>query len=686
MPIFKSIKFQFLTLGASVLIAAIGMRLSVGIPFVRDQVAQLVVEQQRSIASHVAREIDLSIRTRQNVINDMATDLPLKLLNQPNKLSQWFSERHRANPLFSGLLLVSADGHSLLSEYPLLTPPKVVNFGTADWFRQAIAQKHAVLGKPMRLRAAGPPLIAMATPIYDHQGRLRAVLTGLALLDAPGFLDSMQTFHLGQNGGFLLISPHDRMLLAASDPKLILTAMPRAKPDSLQERAINGFRGSGITVDNKGVEQIATLVSVPSTGWYLEATMPTAEALRPAEAFARFSRRNGMVLLPVLALIFFLFLSYTLAPLVSSARAMRDMANGRAPLAPLPVNRQDEVGDLLRGFNYLVAKLHEKERTLHDTLKTLDQLASTDSLTGAWNRRWFNELASGEIERTRRYGHPLTIMLLDLDLFKKINDTHGHAQGDQVLLHVADCIRWILRKSDSLSRWGGEEFMILLPDTHLEQAVALAERVRLSIATQNIPGVDPITASIGVAAYRAQETLEQWVARADVAMYRAKKQGRNQVVADNDNNDLASASTAATLDFSQLVWTQDCHSGHPQLDAQHQTLFDYCNQLLTAIHHPTPDEQINLILQHLLDAVVQHCQDEQLLMQKIAYPYTQEHTARHHALLERALQHMRSFQQGQLAIGDLARFLANDLVFSHVVNEDQEFYAYLHPSLSPNNT
>ena len=162
----------------------------------------------------------------------------------------------------------------------------------------------------------------------------------------------------------------------------------------------------------------------------------------------------------------------------------------------------------------------------------LEQLASTDPLTSAWNRRHFQTTVEAEIQRSTRYGHPLSLHLLDIDYFKRVNDTLGHPVGDQVLREVANCIRATIRTTDSLTRWGGEEFLILLPNTDLINAVALAERIRESIARHAFNGVGTITASLGVAQHISSSSLGEWVGRVDQALYRAKEKGRNQVDAD----------------------------------------------------------------------------------------------------------------------------------------------------------
>lgn len=178
--------------------------------------------------------------------------------------------------------------------------------------------------------------------------------------------------------------------------------------------------------------------------------------------------------------------------------------------------------------------------TVHDhtevkqLLGKLEQLATLDGLTGVYNRRHFNELAIREIYRVQRYGGALSLIVLDLDHFKRINDTYSHMAGDAALRTVAQTCRTVLRQSDILGRFGGEEFVILLPETDQTAAVAFAQKLRMLLEQQRIQYEDSsfiVTASFGVAGVPSPSnaSLEELFRRADQAVYEAKETGRNRV-------------------------------------------------------------------------------------------------------------------------------------------------------------
>lgn len=159
----------------------------------------------------------------------------------------------------------------------------------------------------------------------------------------------------------------------------------------------------------------------------------------------------------------------------------------------------------------------------------LKEMAHTDALTRAYTRRRFHELLDDELARAQRYGHPFSLIMFDIDRFKLINDTHGHAAGDEVLGLVSQQVRLHIRSTDYFARYGGDEFVILLPETLQQEARALAEKLRQTLERECVPQVGAISCSFGVYQYRDGDTAEQMLREVDAALYQAKGGGRNRV-------------------------------------------------------------------------------------------------------------------------------------------------------------
>ncbi|RJG00418.1 GGDEF domain-containing protein [Noviherbaspirillum sedimenti] len=529
---FQSLKFQIVALGVVVITIGILVRQFIALPLVQEHVRELAATQQLSMATYVARDVDYSIATRRDLIERFAADLPPELAKQPEKLQAWVKDRQRINPMFnSGLMAVRPDGNGLLAEYPTVTGRSQLGYAASDWFLGALRGSKAVIGKPFRGRANGDPIIIFAAPVRDSAGSIVTVLAGVAQLDAPGFLDRLQETPLGVTGGFLLISPADQLFVASSNPDMILKPTPRTGMDLLHDRAMSGYRGTGVTINANGVEELSAMVTVPSTGWFVVARMPTEEAFRPVTALRGFVATATTVLMVLIITILLIALPRILRPLTDTARAILDMAEGKSKLAPLPIVRDDEVGKLVSGFNYLVDRLSQEEAAREASETRLKYLAHHDSLTGLYNRAMLEERLAHAMTRTERDGTQIALLFCDLDGFKPVNDQYGHDTGDAVLRQVARRLTDGRRRIDTVARLGGDEFVILL--TALDDARGGAN----SVAQQCLAALrEPfeiegksitLGVSIGIAVHAGPAVAASYlIAQADIAMYQVKRKGK----------------------------------------------------------------------------------------------------------------------------------------------------------------
>ncbi len=161
--------------------------------------------------------------------------------------------------------------------------------------------------------------------------------------------------------------------------------------------------------------------------------------------------------------------------------------------------------------------------------RSLEKLSVTDALTGLYNRMKIEDLLENAIYFARRYDRLFSLILIDIDFFKVINDTYGHLVGDEVLRRLAELLRNNIRKSDYVGRWGGEEFLIVCTDTELDSCALLAEKLREQIASSDFETAGTVTISLGVAGYRVGEDRVSLIRRVDTALYKAKENGRNRV-------------------------------------------------------------------------------------------------------------------------------------------------------------
>jgi diguanylate cyclase (GGDEF)-like protein len=267
-----------------------------------------------------------------------------------------------------------------------------------------------------------------------------------------------------------------------------------------------------------GIEGLRLLLAKPVDAVICDLEMP---GLDGEKLLAAQHGRSGGEELP------FLFLTAQRDP----DRMARLLRNGACDIVRKPFHSDELLARL-----ELHMRLRRLQAELREKNAVLAEISITDLVTGLRNRRYVTEFLSVELLRSARYKFPLGVLLLDLDDFKRVNDTHGHKTGDRVLQKVGETLRASLRGTDLAGRFGGEEFLVVLPQTGLEGSCALAERIRQAIAAGTVEvGSGPpisVTVSIGAAVLAgATQTAEQLLEAADAALYAAKAAGRDRVVA-----------------------------------------------------------------------------------------------------------------------------------------------------------
>lgn len=390
------------------------------------------------------------------------------------------------------------------------------------------------------------PRIEFAAPLYDAAGKLRGALAAETTWEWVSTLiderlprnsagEGMQVFIVGQNNRALFPSA------AASQ-----TEMPLPLGSA-------NYRQGDWPEGNAYLYADANIDAAP--GWRVIVRQP------PQKALASLNQLLATLVLPeAVATLLLIVVVYQLARAFS--RPLETLANtaqrisageekvewntdaGALELRQLSTAIRQMATTLLARRAELVAMnaslekkveerteaLSEANRQLAERATLLEQIARNDALTGLGNRMAATERLTAEYQRFHRSYAPYSVLLMDADHFKRVNDTYGHAVGDQVLQQIAATLHSVARTTDFAARYGGEEFLLLLPDTDAEGAMKLAERIRLAISAASNTPAGLITVSIGAAsAHEDDDTHETIVQRADVALYRAKANGRNRV-------------------------------------------------------------------------------------------------------------------------------------------------------------
>jgi diguanylate cyclase (GGDEF)-like protein len=368
-------------------------------------------------------------------------------------------------------------------------------------------------------------------PVQRGDGRIIGALA--ARLNLRGAEEGLRAFAPGKYGRAYLIGSTGNLIVSSQVNSRDLMQVTLRRP--VFQRLLKK-EGSVVTYESvAGVDVLGSLKSVPRVGWAVLTEIPAEAAYDQVRRFRDMTLGIVAVLLLGVTAIAYRLALLIVRPLERLTKGAAEVAEGDLAV-DLPT-ATGEVGDLTYVFNHMVGRLRQSRQELdavNEMLRErndeLERLSASDSLTGLSNRRVLTQRLSEELLRSQRQNHTFSVLMLDVDHFKKYNDAHGHPAGDEVLKRVANILRTSTRAGDCTARYGGEEFAVLLSGKEGDAAVQLAERIRQRVEAEEFP-VGKITISAGIAEFPHHgHTAEAVISSADEALYEAKREGRNRVV------------------------------------------------------------------------------------------------------------------------------------------------------------
>ncbi|MHA2938063.1 sensor domain-containing diguanylate cyclase [Vibrio sp. RC27] len=396
-------------------------------------------------------------------------------------------------------------------------------------------------------------IIMVAVPIRDYSGMWKGSLA--VALDVHRLIERVSSIKL-KNGSYAWLANGNGDVILHPNPKVIMKA-------NIAKAAQSGFLGFEETLEkvktqdhgygrfrdtNINENKVITFSKVDEIpGWVLFVTTIESEIFSDIYAIVY----NVFLVSNILMLVFMYLLSKfakkitePIARLTYEVRVSAVSNNQSITV----IDSNDEIGLLSRAFSQSLRKIRQhtsqleslvsertkeieaKNLTLATQNKKLEELASKDPLTQLYNRRAFYVFLEKEIARVNRHGGNVCLVMIDLDHFKLINDNHGHDVGDEVLCSIADCISMNSRKENVICRWGGEEFVVLIPEANLEAGMMYLEGLLKKVNTLKVREKYKVTFSAGISEFILREQPEQWIKRIDEALYQAKEAGRNRIV------------------------------------------------------------------------------------------------------------------------------------------------------------
>ena len=629
---------------------------------------RLLGEQQLQAATILATGVSNGLQDRLKALETVAAAITPALLNDKAALQSMLQERRILQSLFNGGIIISTVDGTEVAEYPRSSGRAGTNYRQFNDLTALLSDGKPLVSRLITSPTLKAPIFALGMPIRNPQGHIVGALVGATRLDKPNFLDQPIQGFQGQSGGYLLVAPQQRLVITASDTSRVMEVLPPAGASLALDRFIQGYEGSDVFINPRGVEVLASARGIALAGWYAAVILPTAQAFAPIDDLQQRMLFATLMLTVLAAVLTWWMLKRELSPLLDAANTLANLPHRGQPTEPLPIARNDEVGRLIGGFNHLIESLTQREEALqesetrfrslmeqipgvavqgyamdgtvtywnaaaeklygytraeamggnllqliippdmregiraamqhmaqsaepipagelllqtksgsrvpvfssHALLKPVGrapemfcldvdlsetkraqeqvrQMAFYDLLTGLPNRRLLGDRLSQAMAASKRNGVFGAMMFLDLDNFKPLNDAHGHGVGDLLLMEVAHRLNACVREMDTVSRFGGDEFVVMLSElskdrtSSTDQALAVAEKIRMNLAApyrlvvKQTGQADTIvehhcSASIGVVVFVNHEFSEsdilQW---ADAAMYQAKDAGRNTI-------------------------------------------------------------------------------------------------------------------------------------------------------------
>ncbi|SBT18241.1 Response regulator PleD [Marinomonas gallaica] len=420
--------------------------------------------------------------------------------------------------IFSGY----ENGALLINDY---TPPAGFNAVIRPWYQAAITSH---------------PLISDGIPYQDINSKKWLVSFGKTLLDGDNNIVGVISIDAGMDAIVKALAIRDEKYptiynFVMDTEGKILIHPDETLPDTLHQEIFSHIpekmNASGsLSYDDGGQKKLAHFNRIDELGWIVVTEVNLSDVRQPI-----LETITSTLLMIVLGSLFTTWLmSYILSrhlilPLKKLQNRVQEITEGKDELDKY-VFPNNEIGKISEAIEKLTEKaLIQKNIELKDTNALLSTISHTDQLTSIANRRKMMEVLYAEVSRFQRKHRPFSVLMFDIDHFKRVNDTFGHEVGDQVLIELAQVVKATIRNTDTLGRWGGEEFVIVCPNTDQKMALNIAEKIFSAIHSYTFPLQGNVTVSLGLSEFTAKHSLESILVEVDQKMYRAKQAGRNQI-------------------------------------------------------------------------------------------------------------------------------------------------------------
>jgi diguanylate cyclase (GGDEF)-like protein len=514
-----SFKFKITALViALVLVAGIGSG-GISLLIAESELRQVIARQELSLLTSAAALIDSDLQNKQQILNSLTEHEPGR---EPalDRMQALFESHEALRDQFFNVTAFDASGNLVASLRD--RQARRINIAERQYFRDTLNAKEGVISAPFKSVLSGRPVVVLTQPLRNADGRTVGVILGAIDLLRPSFSGQLDALRSSADG-YLFLVTDDGTIVHHPNKNLVLEKIDD-NPGTLGEAVLRGGEGWEDGLLDDGVPTLLVHKHLRQVDWTIGLSYPVRSAFAPMQSI-RLRAFAGAAILTGLAGLFGWAVTHKLLrPLVRLRRHVEDVGAGQAGIQVFDVDRADEFGHLSRAFYALSQRREKAEQELH-------RLATTDALTGINNRRMFDEFFPNVLARAARSGHQVGLAFLDIDHFKAVNDTLGHAAGDAVLVEFARRLTHAVRITDTVARLAGDEFVIVFEHLDATTEANLLGRKILDGMQEpfQIGEVQRIvTTSVGIAlTTNANVEMEDVMRAADQALYGVKAAGRN---------------------------------------------------------------------------------------------------------------------------------------------------------------
>lgn len=400
----------------------------------RQDMERTLGEQQFSTVSLIAGNVNSALSERLNVLETVAAMIPPELLSNAQATQSFLNGLPLLQNNFNAGVIAYQMNGDAIAEVPRSAGRVGTNYMDIDTIAAALREGKSTVGSPVMGKKLLTPVFGMTVPIRDAHRKVVGALSGVTNLGAPNFLDQITQNRYSKTGGYMLVAPQPRLIVTATDKSRIMEKLPPSGTNALVDRFLEGYEGSGVTVNPLGIEVLASARGIPLGNWYVAVALPAAEAFAPIHNLQERMLLATVTLTFLACALTWWTLRRHLTPLSDAASRLATMSSSTLPLQPLPITRNDEIGQVIGGFNGLLATLAQREDALkRNERKFLDILENIEAYIYLKDLNGRYLFANRAMRRKRGVGSEGIVGSTDDAFFDSKTVEQLHANDRQVL-------------------------------------------------------------------------------------------------------------------------------------------------------------------------------------------------------------------------------------------------------------